>query len=249
MKLDIFSYRFAAEILQHRSHVSAWREITSVIAEAPLYVWPNKSEKKPSLDVLQHLLNSHFDMAFGGLSGWDYHPLATRIADSNLKADFRKVFRPKHSPPLGVQVEVQFGNMARWYSDIFKFQAAYSAELAQVGVCIVPKYDLAKRIDQNIVSFERARRELPSAKLSITLPILLCGVSGDVKTRVIDVSRSRFLSPKEFSYKGKGAANRAKILNGLANGLVIEEIGPETASGPVYEDNVDDTADEGEGGE
>lgn len=240
MKIDIFSYRYAAEILQHENYRAAWDEIVGLTKAAPAYLWPGKSDKKAGLDTLQHLLNSHFDMAFEKLGGWDYHPLATKIPGSNLKADFRKTFAAETADALSVQVEVQFGNMARWYSDVFKFQAAYSEELAQVGVCIIPKASLAKRIDQNIVSFERACRELPSAKLSITLPILMIGVDIDDDTVVYDVSQSKFESSKAFSYKGVGTKNRARVLNGLAAGLAISEIGPETEAGPIYAPNDED---------
>lgn len=235
MRFEVFSYRFAAEIMQHSSYRQAWDEITQVVADAPLYIWPNKSRKKKGLDVLQLVMNSHFDMAFAKLGGWDYHPLATNIAGSNLRADFRKVFACASERPLAVQVEVQLGNMARWYSDVFKFQAAYSEGLAQVGVCVIPTAGLARRIDQNVVSFERAVRELPSAELSITLPILMLGLSPDADTEVLDISRSRFGEPKDFSSRGKGAANRSRVLNGLSRGLSVAELGPETDVGEVYE--------------
>lgn len=248
MKAEIFSYRYAAEIMQHENYRQAWDEITGIVETAPTYVWPGKSDKKPSLDTLQHLLNSHFDMAFARVGGWDYHPLATKIPNSNLKADFRKTFAPSSDEPLSVQVEVQFGNMARWYSDIFKFQSAYSEELAQIGVCIIPKASLAKRIDQNIVSFERACRELPSAKLSITLPILMIGVDVDEVTVVHDVRRSQFSTSKAFSYRGVGSANRARILNGLAAGLPMEAIGPDTDAGAVYAPNDEDESSDASGG-
>src|SRR5271156_844758 len=58
--------------------------------------------------------------------GREYHPFATKIPNSNLRADYRKEFNGLH-----VQAEVQFGNMARWYSDVFKFQAACSEKLIQ----------------------------------------------------------------------------------------------------------------------
>ena len=69
---------------------------------------------------------------------------------SRLAADYKKRFND-----LTIQAEVQFGNMARWYSDIFKFQAAYSQGLIDIGLCIVPTQALASRIDSNITNFER----------------------------------------------------------------------------------------------
>ncbi len=207
MKYEIFSYRFAEEILQHKRHRQAWKEIIDAITECPVFVFPGKSKKKPKLDVVQQLQNAYFDRKFSIDFGWEFHPVATRIPKSNLTADFRKSFNG-----LDVQTEVQFGNMARWYTDIFKFQAAYSEALAQAAVSIVPTYSLAKRIDQNVVNFERAIRELPSAKLSITLPILLIGVSVDEKTKIIDVSKSSFTDIKQFTGQGK-LNNRWRVID------------------------------------
>lgn len=232
MKYQLFSYRYAAEILQHTNYAPAWQEIIGAVSGAPLYVWPNKSKAVKSLDVVQQLLNTHFDHIFSEPSGWAFHPYATGIPNSNLRADYRKSFGSAPDDSVNVQMEVQFGNMARWYSDIFKFQTAYSQDLAQVGVCIVPMLELAKRIDQNVVSFERAKRELPSAKLSITLPILMIGVSADNSTVVHDVSKSQFGAVSELTGKGR-TGNRARVVFGIANGAPIDKIGPSSPTGSV----------------
>ena len=80
---------------------------------------------------------------------------------------------------IRVQIEVQFGNIARWTYDIFKFQICYSQDIVDVGILAVPMHTLAKEIGENIVYFERVSRELPHAKLSISLPILVVGLEAD----------------------------------------------------------------------
>src|SRR5437588_4114595 len=85
------------------------------------FVYPGKSKKNKYLDVVQQLLNAYFDRCLAIDHAWEYHPLATGIKESGLRADFRKTFSAKDS--ITVQAEIQFGNMALWYSDIFKFQA------------------------------------------------------------------------------------------------------------------------------
>lgn len=227
MKLQIFSYRYGQEVLQHQNYSSAWNEITDVFSKAPLFIWPNKSKKVPRLDVVQQLMNTYFDRRLAVDLGWTYHPLATKIKGSRLKADFRKSFGD-----LGIQVEVQFGNMARWYSDIFKFQAGYSAQAIQIGISVVPVGTLARRIDQNIVNYERARRELPSAELSVTLPIVMIGLESDDTTQIVDVSKSRFKSLSQITSKGK-EQNRWRVVNGVISGTPIEAIGPESDTGPM----------------
>ena len=177
MKLHFFSYRYSQEILQHENNRVAWFEIENILRSAPLFVYPNKSPKNKRLSVVQQLMNTYFDRRFAVDFDWLYHPLATRISDSGLAADFRKTF-----PNITIQAEVQFGNMARWYSDIFKLQTAYSQSLVDCGLCVVPVSSLAKKIDSNIAEFERVCREIPAANLSITLPILIVGLEVDEST-------------------------------------------------------------------
>jgi hypothetical protein len=87
---------------------------------------------------------------------------------TGIKADYKKA---------RVQVEVQLGNMARWYTDVFKFQVSYSLGLIDVGVLVVPMQAFADTIDENIAHYERVVRELPYAKMSITLPIWVVGIA------------------------------------------------------------------------
>jgi hypothetical protein len=161
-------------------------------------------------------------------------PLPRKFPHSYLTADFRKEFNG-----LNVQAEVQFGNMSRWYSDIFKFQAAYSESLTQTAVSIVPMLSLATRIDSNVANFERARRELPSANLSITLPILLIGVSVDENTRIIDVSKSQFTSIKDVTGRGK-IENRWRVVNCHFANQPIETISELSPTGPALQPSPDE---------
>jgi hypothetical protein len=238
MKAHYFSYRYAREILEHESYKEAWNEVRSLVQDAPLFVYPGKSSKNQNLDAVQQLQNTYFDRRFVVDSNWQYHPLATGIVASNLKADYRKTFSG-----LTIQAEVQFGNMSRWYTDIFKFQTAYSQNLIQMGLSIIPMSSLARRIDSNIVNYERATRELPSALLSITLPILLIGVEPDDSTAVVDISTSGFASMREITGKGK-ELNRWRIVHGFLNGTRMSDIGLKSDVGPVI--NLQQLAEESE---
>jgi len=229
MQFKCYSYRFAQEILQHEKHSNAWIEIETILDEAPLFIYPGKSKKKSDLDVVQQVMNTYFDRRLAVDHGWKYHPLATKIVDSGLAADFRKSF-----DGLDIQAEIQFGNMARWYSDIFKFQTAYSQALIQLGLSIVPMFELAKRIDQNVANFERAVRELPSAKLSITLPILLVGLYSDESTKILDLRKCQFESRSLITGNtNKAKKNRWRIVNGYLSGTPMCQIGPDSPTGPL----------------
>ncbi len=111
-------------------------------------------------------LNDLLDAEFSA-RGWDCQPLVTQDKKTGIKADYKKA---------RVQVEVQFGNMARWYTDVFKFQVSYSLGLIDVGVLVVPMQAFANTIDENVAHYERVVRELPYAKMSITLPIWVLGI-------------------------------------------------------------------------
>jgi hypothetical protein len=236
MKLHVFSYRYALEILQHSNNVAAWNEIEDILSAAPIFIYPGKSSN-PRLRIVQQLMNTYFDRRFAVDCRWDYHPRATGIVDSGLAADFRKNFGK-----ITIQAEVQLGNMARWYSDIFKLQAAYAQALIQCGLCVVPIAMMARETDSNVAQYERAVRELPAANLSITLPILLIGLEQDAATPVVDVTACRFASFKEIVGKGNNE-NRWRIVNGYLSGADMAQIGPTSAVGPMLEFTPDDSDD------
>jgi hypothetical protein len=229
MQVDEYSYRFAKEILQHPSHLNAWNEIYDVIKNTPLSIYPGKSTSNASLDVVQQVMNVYYDRRLSVDLGWEFHPLATRIENSGLAADFRKQFGN-----LVIQVEVQFGNMSRWYSDIFKFQTAYSQQLINIGICVLPNGSIARRIDSNVANYERSLRELPSAELSITLPILLAGLSLDENTPIVNIAECQFPNIKSISGRG-GVLNRWRIVHGYLNGVPMSDIGPHSPTGPTLD--------------
>jgi len=236
MKLEIYSYRFAEEITQHPRHLNAWNEIHTILRDAPLFIYPNKSSKNKKLDVVQQLMNTYFERVMVIEHGWEYHPLATSIQDSGLRADFKKTFGD-----FTIQAEIQFGNMSRWYSDVFKFQTAYSQSLIKIGLSVIPMWSLARRIDSNIVNFERARRELPSAELSLTLPILMVGLEPDEETKIVDVSVCQFSDIKEITGKGN-SDNQWRIVHGYLSGTPMNAIGFSSPTGPVLSGPSDDEA-------
>jgi hypothetical protein len=95
---------------------------------------------------------------------------------------------------------------------------------------------LGRRVDSNVAHFERALRELPSAELSITLPIMLIGLDLDDETSVFDVSRSKFgpLGINEVTGKKK-SDNLWRVVNGCVEGRQIKGIGPQSKIGPRVE--------------
>ena len=187
MKLRYFDYRYAEAVLDHPAFSLSKRQIVDILENAPVPLLnpaelesrrggvKRRSRKQGAryffLPVDQKALNAHLDGEFKQRE-WELQPpIVGRDRgggpETGLKGDYKKG---------RLQVEVQFGNMARWYTDVFKFQLSYSLDEIDVAVLVVPAQAFANLIDENVAHFERVCRELPWAKMSLTLPIWVIGV-------------------------------------------------------------------------
>jgi hypothetical protein len=171
MILHKYSYRFAQEVLLSNAFSQTHHEAISVFEQLPAIrrgdpLWTKEKKKSSSRFVVeQDGMNRWLDAQFRDKFHWEYHPRIT--PGSKLEGDYRKD---------RIQIEVQFGNMARWTYDILKFQICYSQNQIDIGILVVPLQWFARLIGDNIAYYERILRELPHAKLSITLPILVIGL-------------------------------------------------------------------------
>lgn len=177
MLVRTYSYRFAEEILQHHHYSVVYDELIMVCQDCPLPVFKGKSKVQRSKDVVQQVMNTYFRLRFVDL-GWEEEPLATPEANVDaLRADFRKTFYNSEGEELvTVQIEVEFGNVASSYRNYFKFQLSFSYGITDICVLIVPSQRLSTRIDSGVSNFEKTIREIPSAYLSVTVPILVIGL-------------------------------------------------------------------------
>lgn len=176
MNIKTYSYRFADEILSAPGYCAIKNEILNICHKCPIPIYPGKSAKQPQKDVVQQIMNTYFRLQFDAC-GWDIEPLATPDDyEDALRADFRKTFYYQDREPITAQIEVEFGNVASSYRNYFKFQLSFSDGLTDICVLIVPSNDLANRIDSGVSNFEKATREIPQAKLSVTVPIYVIGL-------------------------------------------------------------------------
>ena len=131
--------------------------------------------KRPPFDVKQGLLNSMIDSSFEKL-GWETQPyIDTRTnRESSQKGDFAKTTECG----IKVLVEVEFGNVASTFRDLYKFNLAYSLDSYDCAIFILPEKALAKRID-TIQHFDGAKRLIEDAREFMNIPILLIGVGFD----------------------------------------------------------------------
>jgi hypothetical protein len=165
-----FSYRHAQAILdvEFAAELGEVETVLTSVPWSPKRVRRTRGGKTYSFSIDQRATNAAIESAFSSLNtGWIKHPNIVSHSESRLVADFKKG---------KVQVEIQFGNMARWYTDVFKFLLSYAADDIEVGILAVPVQAAANRIDENVVYFERVIRELPHAKMAITIPILVVGL-------------------------------------------------------------------------
>lgn len=175
MRIETFSYRFADDILLSPRFAGIRAELMNVCRNCPIPVYSGKSQRQTSKDVVQQIMNTYFKLRFTDL-GWIAEPLATPIDNEDaLRADFRKTFG-ENDDKITLQIEVEFGNVASSYRNYFKFQLSYSYDLTDICVLIVPSSELANRIDSGVANYEKAIREIPQAKLSVTVPTLVIGL-------------------------------------------------------------------------
>ena len=185
MQVKIFSYRYAKEILEHPNYSDAYEEVISICKACPLPVYKDKSKSQSSLDVVQQIINTYFKIAFSKKE-WEEEPLVTpESLDDSLRGDFRKRFS-KDDNHIAIQIEVEMGNIASSYRNYFKFQLSYAHKLADIAILILPCDALSRRIDSGVASYEKTVREIPSADLSITVPILVIGLD-DSAVEEIDI--------------------------------------------------------------
>jgi hypothetical protein len=126
------------------------------------------------LPVNQAALNKQLDSALRS-EGWTPQPIASgsmvgEEASLGLRGDFYRE---------GVFVEVEFGNIASFYRDLFKFQIANRARTGHVAVLIAGTEKLARFFDSGITTFEAANHYLPYLAIGIQMPICFVGIEPD----------------------------------------------------------------------
>jgi len=123
------------------------------------------------LPIDQAALNDVLDEAMVAL-GWNRQPyvlgetLGTPL-DSYLKGDFER---------SGVYVEVEFGNTASLFRDLFKFQIAGRSGIGKVGVLVVATAAVTRLFDSGVATYEQALNLLPYMKIGLTLPTVVVGL-------------------------------------------------------------------------
>jgi HAMP domain-containing protein len=170
---ELWAHRFGDRILNDSPEIEELKSGLESI-RLPICV----GFKRAPFDVKQGLLNKMIDFVFV-TDGWVNQPyIDTRdVRESSQQGDFSKTT----ADGIKIFVEVEFGNIASSFRDLYKFNLAYSLDTYDCGVFILPMRNLAKRID-TIQSFEGAKKLISEARNFINLPLILIGIDSDPVT-------------------------------------------------------------------
>lgn len=190
MRTRVESHQYAETVLEGEFR-EEWEQLLDVLGTLDVPLRPlspytltgrPKSPKRQSrviggrrasalMPVDQAVMNRQIRAALARL-GWTPEPYILidregRPIDSRLRGDFEK---------SGVFVEVEFGNVASYYRDLFKFHIAGTTGAARVGVIVVATDALARLFDQGQARYEQAVSLLPYMRAGVQLPTAIIGL-------------------------------------------------------------------------
>jgi hypothetical protein len=198
VRTTIQSHQYAETVLEGQFR-DEWEQILDVLGTLDVPLRPAgpfrntgrpKSPKRQArriggvrasalMPVDQAAMNSQIRRSLAALH-WQAEPYILidregRPIDTRLRGDFEK---------SGVFVEVEFGNVASFYRDLFKFHIAGTTGAAKVGVIVVATDALARLFDQGQARFEQAVSMLPYMRAGVQLPTAIIGLDVNDWSRV-----------------------------------------------------------------
>lgn len=171
--VDIFSHRNGRDILESPKFRPAFTEFVNVLRKLPPYRASHVKKTSASHIIAPGAMNHWLENELCVKRDWDWHPLIID-ADPNdvsrrsqLRSDFRKA---------RIEVEVQFGNVARYAYDVYKMAISMALGHSDVGIMGVCTKKFARITGGNIAYFERAVRELERSRLTLIVPLVVIGI-------------------------------------------------------------------------
>ncbi|MGB8411657.1 MAG: BglII/BstYI family type II restriction endonuclease [Candidatus Binatus sp.] len=168
-----FSHRNGLDILESPRFSPAFKEFIETLRHLPPYraAHPKKASRKHV--IAPAAMNYWLDYQLCVKRDWDWHPLIIKADpddpghSSRLRSDFRKD---------RIEVEVQFGNVARYAYDVYKMAISMALGQADVGIQVVCTKKFAEITGGNIAYYERAKRELEKSRLTLIVPLVVIGI-------------------------------------------------------------------------
>ncbi len=171
--VKIFSHRNGLDILESPRFSAAYNEFMEVLSGLPAYRAAKVKKTSSSHVISPGAMNRWLDNELCVKRDWDWHPLVIDAdpADPSLKSQLRSDFRKDR-----IEVEVQFGNVARYAYDVYKMAISLALQNADVGIVVVCTKRFAAITGGNIAYFERAVRELERSRLTLIVPLIVVGI-------------------------------------------------------------------------
>jgi hypothetical protein len=188
MELERESHLFGETILEHH-FPDEHRELVDVLGRmdvplrepGPFQVGRGKPPKRQLRTIRGKrrymllpadlpMMNRQLDRALREL-GWRQQPFATDEVFASTGDRSRGDFERN-----GVFVEVEFGNTASLYRDVFKFQVASRERRGEVAVLIAASNQLARFHDSGVATYEKVTRMLPYFTLVLQMPLWIIGL-------------------------------------------------------------------------
>lgn len=179
--VEIFNHRNGQDILESPKFRQSFNEFIDVLRWLPPYRSARPKKTSTQHVVAPGAMNHWLDNELCIKRDWDWHPLIINADpdDSTGKSLLRSDFRKDR-----IEVEVQFGNVARYTYDIYKMAISLAREQADVGIMVVSTKRFAGIVGGNIAYFERAVRELSHSRLTLIVPLVVVGV--EPETWIVD---------------------------------------------------------------
>jgi hypothetical protein len=178
---DIFSHRNARDILESPKFLPAFQEFLEVLQRLPPYRAGKPKKTSVAHVVSPSAMNRWLDRELCIERDWEWHPLVIEAdpGDPKRRSQIRSDYRKGR-----IEVEVQFGNVARYAYDVYKMAIAMALGQSDVGIMVVCTKKFGSITGGNIAYFERAVRELERSRLTLIVPLVVIGI--EPETWIID---------------------------------------------------------------
>jgi Restriction endonuclease BglII len=170
---DVFSHRNGKDILESPKFSVAYHEFREILRRLPPYRAARAKKTSSAHIIAPAAMNHWLENELCVKRDWDWHPLIIdadpddAASKSQLRSDFRKD---------RIEVEVQFGNVARYAYDVYKMAISMAMAQADVGIQVVCTKKFAAITGGNIAYYERAVRELERSRLTLIVPLVVIGI-------------------------------------------------------------------------
>ncbi|SRR6266566_2880300 len=188
---DVYNHRNGLDILESPGFRTTYHEFLDVLSGLPPFRASKVKKTSPEHVIAPGAMNHWLTDELSIKRDWDWHPLIIDAdpddphQPSKLRSDFRK---------NKIEVEVQFGNVARYAYDVYKMAISMALDHADVGIVAVCTKRFANITGGNIAYYERAVRELARSRLTLIVPLAVVGI--EPEKWVIDSYPSEDKAPK-----------------------------------------------------